>query len=178
MAGLVGEVVEIGAGSGLNFVHYPAGVTGVVAVEPEPYLRARAERAVASAPVPVRVVAGTADRIPAGAESFDAAVLSLVYCSVPDVAAALSELARVLKPGGVVAYYEHVRSESPRYAVLQDAADRVWPHMAGGCHPNRDTPAALENAGFEIQQQRRFRFQPCLLTWPVAPFVIGRARRP
>lgn len=178
LAGLSGTVVEVGAGSGLNFGHYPPEVTKVVAVEPEPYLRAKAEKVATGAPVPVTVVAGTAQQIPAADEVFDAAVLSLVFCSVPDVPAALTELRRVLKPGGVVAYYEHVRSETPLYSRLQDAADVVWPHIGGGCHPNRDTPRALQRGGFVIEQQRRFHFQPCVLVWPVAPVVIGRARRP
>ena len=84
LAGAVGRVIEVGAGTGLNFSHYPATVTEVVAVEPESYLRVRAERAATEAPVPVRVVDGTADALPAEDASCDVGVASLVLCSVPD----------------------------------------------------------------------------------------------
>ena len=95
LAGLTGRVVEIGAGSGTNFAHYPDTVTGVVAVEPEPYLRTWAEAAAERAPVPVSVVDGTADALPLTPASVDAGVVSLVLCSVPDQAAALKETAAI-----------------------------------------------------------------------------------
>src|SRR4051812_30752916 len=98
LAGLSGRVLELGAGNGLNFAHYPPEVTEVVAVEPEPTLRTAAEEAARDAPVPVRVVDGLADRLPVGDGEFDAAVASLVLCSVPDQADALVELRRVIRP--------------------------------------------------------------------------------
>ena len=107
-AGLTGRVVEVGAGNGLNFGHYPATVTEVVAVEPEPYLRERAEEAARAAPVDVTVVVGLADALPAEDGAFDAAVASLVLCSVPDQAGALAELRRVVRPDGELRFYEHV----------------------------------------------------------------------
>src|ERR1700754_3670254 len=103
LAGLSGRVLEVGAGTGLNFPHYPASVGEVVAVEPEPYLCARAEAAAGTAPVPVRVTGGTAAELPAAGGEFDAVVISGLLCSVRDVAAALTEFARVLRPGGPVA---------------------------------------------------------------------------
>src|SRR5690606_4094190 len=109
LAGLSGRVIEVGAGTGANFAHYPATVTEVVAVDPEPYLRSRAVREAARAPVRVTVVDGTAERLPAGDRSFQAGVVSLVLCSVPDEERALSELARVLVPGGELRFFEHVR---------------------------------------------------------------------
>jgi ubiquinone/menaquinone biosynthesis C-methylase UbiE len=98
LAGLTGRVIEVGAGNGMNFAHYPPEVTRVVAVEPEPRLRDLAEAAAAKAPVAVEVVDGAAGRLPADDGSFDAAVASLVLCSVPDVPAALAEIQRVLRP--------------------------------------------------------------------------------
>src|SRR5919201_6608396 len=95
LAGLSGRVIEIGAGNGLNFTHYPREVEEVMAVEPEPYLRARAREAAADAPVKVTVVDGTADRLPAQDGEFDAAVTSLVLCTVPNPARALAEVRRV-----------------------------------------------------------------------------------
>src|SRR6516162_2350089 len=94
LAGLSGRVMEVGAGNGLNFPHYPATVRQVVAVEPEPYLRARAVEAAAAAPVPVRVADGTAAELPAADGEFDAVVVSGLLCSVADVPAALAEFSR------------------------------------------------------------------------------------
>ena len=110
LAGLGGRVIEVGAGNGLNFSHYPGTVAEVVAVEPEDYLRAKAERVAEDAPVAIRVVDGLADDLPAEDASFDAAVASLVLCSVPDQAAALAELRRVLRPGAELRFYELVLS--------------------------------------------------------------------
>jgi len=178
LAGLSGGVIEVGAGNGLNFKSYPAEVTHVLAVEPEPYLRERAREAAAGAPVPIEVVDGVADRLPASGASFDVGVASLVLCSVPDQGAAIAELFRVIRPGGELRFYEHVRGDGERLARFQDAATFVWPTFAGGCHPNRDTAAAIAAAGFSIESCRRFPFRPCFFCAPVAPRILGGARRP
>jgi ubiquinone/menaquinone biosynthesis C-methylase UbiE len=175
---LQGRVIEIGAGNGHCFSHYPASVTEVVAVEPEPFLRARAAGAAAMSTVPVTVVAGTAEALPADDASFDVAVFSLVLCSVPDQGAALEEAERVLRPGGQLRFYEHIVAEEPRLAKLQRSVDIVWPRLAGGCHTSRDTPRAIRDAGFRVEEERRFQFSPCLLTKPIAPHVIGLAVKP
>jgi SAM-dependent methyltransferase len=179
LAGLTGRVIEVGAGNGLNFAHYPTTVAGVVAVEPEPYLRTRAQAEAARAPVPVRVVAGVADALPGEDASFDAAVASLVLCSVPDQARALAELRRVIRPGGELRFYEHVVAERhPKRALLQllDGSG-LWPKLAAGCHPARDTAAAIAAAGFAIEQCERFDFRGARLE-PTIPHILGRARRP
>ncbi len=177
LAGLSGRVVEVGAGNGLNFPHYPPQVEEVLAVEPEPYLRERAREAAAGAAVSVRVVDGLAERLPLEDGSVDAGVFSLVLCSVPSQAAALAELRRVLRPGGELRFYEHVRGEGAAFARFQRAADVVWPHVAGGCHTHRDTPRAIEGAGFAIETCRRFSFRPWPVLAPIKPHVLGRARR-
>ncbi len=177
LAGLEGRVIEVGAGTGLNFAHYPASVAEVAAVEPEPYLRARSTEAASRAPVAVRVVPGVAAALPFADGAFDAAVASLVLCSVPDQGAALDELRRVLRPGGELRFYEHVRAEAPSLARLQRALDLGWPHLAGGCHTARDTVSAIERAGFTVVACRRFRFRPGVLSTPVSPHAIGRAIR-
>lgn len=178
VAGISGRVIEIGAGNGINFANYPPAVTEVVAVEPEAYLRDKAAQAAAGAPVPVQVVDGLADALPVPDASFDAAVFSLVLCSVPDQAGALREAARVLKPGGELRFYEHVLSQEPKVARRQNRIERVWGWCGGGCHPNRDTPAAIEAAGFDIASCRRFAFKPGPMMTVVEPHVIGTARRP
>jgi ubiquinone/menaquinone biosynthesis C-methylase UbiE len=178
LAGLSGRVIELGAGSGSNFAHYPATVDEVVAVEPEPYLREHARAAAAEASVPIEVVEGVADALPAEDASFDAAVACLVLCTVPDQPRALAELRRVLRPGGELRFYEHVRSDRSAVAFSQRAVDRTfWPRAFGGCHTHRDTPAAIATAGFEIEDQRVMWVNPGKVAFPVATHTIGRARR-
>lgn len=177
LAGLHGQVVEVGAGSGANFTHYPTSVSAVLAVEPEHYLRERARRAAARASVAVSVEDGGADRLPGGAGSFDAGVVALVLCTVPDQQRALAELHRVIRPGGELRFYEHVVSESAWEARFQRLADGTfWPRLAGGCHLARDTAAAIEQAGFQIETLERFRFSPAAFL-PADPHVLGVARR-
>jgi len=177
--GLHGTVLELGAGNGLNFPHYPRTVTEVVAVEPEPTLRDAAVVAAAGAPVRVRVIAGVAERLPLDDGSVDAAVASLVLCSVPDQDVALRELLRVLRPGGELRFYEHVIAESGPRRLLLQALDHsgVWPRVAGGCHPARDTGAAIERAGFRIERSERLMFSTSALE-PRIPYLLGVARAP
>jgi SAM-dependent methyltransferase len=128
--------------------------------------------------VPVRVADGLADALPVRDASFDAGVASLVLCSVPDQASALAELRRVIRRGGELRFYEHVLSQDPGHARGQNRIDRLWPRFSGGCHPNRDTPAAIEAAGFEIERCERFTFRPFVLLKAIEPHVIGAARNP
>ncbi len=176
LAGLRGRVVEIGAGNGRNFGFYPAGVSEVVAVEPEPYLRALAQQAATRAPVTVTVVDAVAGALPLEDASCDAAVACLVLCSVPDQAAALAELRRVLRPGGELRFYEHVHAERGPLRAVLSFADRstLWPRLAGGCHAARDTLAAIEATGFCVEDVRRFRFSPGP-PLPAVPHILGRA---
>lgn len=178
LSGLRGRVIEIGAGNGHNFRHYPNTVTEVVAVEPERFLRSRAEEAAVAADVPITIHAGTADALPAETASCAAAVFSLVLCSVPDQAAALQEAMRVVRPGGEIRLFEHVVAQTRPMTTMQRGIDLVWPLLGGGCHTSRDTPTAVTDAGFEIEQLRRFMFAPCLLTKPAEPHIIAVARRP
>jgi len=179
LAGLSGRVLEVGAGSGVNFAHYPPEVNEVIAVEPEPYLRALARDAARSATVRVSVIDGAAEHLPVEDESCDAAVAALVLCSVADQRRALGELRRVLRPGGELRFYEHVRSHKTGIARSQEAVDRLfWPRAFGNCHTARDTPAAIERAGFVIERQERLWAPPCPLAVPVGPHALGVARRP
>jgi ubiquinone/menaquinone biosynthesis C-methylase UbiE len=176
LAGLSGRVLEIGPGNGLNFPHYPPSVREVVAVEPEPYLRSHAVEAAAAAPVPIQVADGTADALPVADGSFDAVVVSGLLCSVADVPAALAEFHRVLRPGGELRFYEHVRSRDLLFAGYQQAAGLVWPRLMGGCHPQRQTQAAIDQV-FTIETCRGFRFPADAYLWPVAPRILGIARK-
>jgi ubiquinone/menaquinone biosynthesis C-methylase UbiE len=156
LAGLRGRILEVGAGNGLNFPYYPATVTEVLAIEPEPYLRRLALAAARQAPVAIRVVDGTAEALPAPDSAFDAVVASLVLCSVAEPDRALAEARRVLRPGGRLRFYEHVRATDPRLAGWQDRLERPWQWLVGGCHPNRDTVAAITAAGLRLVQLDRF----------------------
>ncbi|MBX6384908.1 MAG: methyltransferase domain-containing protein [Microbispora sp.] len=176
VAGLSGRVIEVGAGNGLNFAHYPPSVTGVLAVEPEPRLRSAARRAARDARVPIEVVGGLADRLPAGDGEFGAAVVSFVLCSLPDPAAGLREIRRVLAPSGRLRFLEHVRAGSAGWAAAQDVLDAtVWPHLTGGCHTGRDSVAAVEAAGFAVGPLERFVFAGRLRS-PISFCVRGEAR--
>lgn len=179
LAGLTGHVIEPGAGNGLNFAHYPPRVTRVLAVEPDPHLRRLAHAHAERAPVPVEVVDGLADRLPAGDGAFDAAVVSLMLCSVPDQDAALAELRRVVRGGGRLRFLEHVRSTGPGLARVQRLADAtVWPLFAGGCHTGRDTVTAIQRGGFRVETAERFTFPETRLPLPASPHVLGAATRP
>ena len=177
VSGLTGSVLEIGCGNGRNFAHYPGTVTRVTAVEPNDYLRALAEQAAATAPVPIDVVDGTAEHIPAPDESFDAAVACLMLCSVADQAIALAEVRRVLRPGGTLRFLEHVRAETPGLARVQRVLEAtLWPRFSGGCHPARDTEASIR-AAFTVGEVTRFDFPPTRIRQPASPHISGSATR-
>lgn len=178
LAGLHGRVVELGSGNGANFAHYPSQVSEVVAVEPEAGLRRQAEWAAGQSAIAIRVVSGEADTLDLPADSFDAAVASLVLCSVPDPARSLTALYRLLRPGGQLRFYEHVRSSHPVARRLQDAIDRPWSAIAGGCHCNRPTLDAITTAGFTVDRNDSFSFRPARLPTPTAPMILGQAHRP
>lgn len=176
LAGLTGRVLEVGAGHGLNFAHYPSEVSEVVAVEPEPYLRGRAEQAVRQAAVPITLVDAAAEALPFDADTFDVAVVSQVLCSVADQGEVLAALRRVLRPEGQLRFYEHVAAETPGLSRVQRVVDLIWPHVAGGCHTHRETTAAISDAGFVIESCHRFPFRPCLAALPITPHALGSAR--
>ena len=177
LTGLQGSVLEVGSGDGRSFEHYPPGVERVLAVAPDGVARAAAAERARDAAVPIEVVAGTAENLPAADGEFDTAVLMGVLCSVPDPAAALHELRRILKPGGELRFWEHVRSRSAVFRALQRAIDKLfWTRALGGCETTRDTARALAAAGFEIVTLERGFHSSSLLTITSAPYILGAAR--
>jgi SAM-dependent methyltransferase len=173
IGGATGRVLELGSGNGLNFEHYRA-PTMVIALEPEPTMMELAAGRASEAPVPVSLLRGVGERLPFASGAFDTVVCSLVLCSVRAPDRVLGEIARVLRPGGALRFLEHVRSERRWGALIQDAVAVPWAYFAGGCHPNRNTPAALRRAGFDVEL-RRFPFGP---PTPCRPHVLGVARLP
>jgi SAM-dependent methyltransferase len=175
--GLSGRVLEVGAGTGSNFALYPGTVTEVVAIEPEPRLRDLAQQAASVAPVPISVLASTVEALDVG-ESFDAAVCSLVLCSVDQPGDVLRQLHSLLRPGGELRYFEHVASRGAR-GTLQRAVDATfWPRLFGNCHTHRETEQIIIAAGFEPQTSRRGWQFPAWAPVPVSEFALGRAHRP
>ena len=172
-SGATGRVLELGAGNGLNFEHY-RDASLVVALEPQPAMLQNAAPRAAAAPVRVLMARGAGESLPFAEGSFDTAVVSLVMCSVSEPRRVAEELRRVLRPGGEIRLFEPVRARNPRSARWQDRFARPWSWFAGGCHPNRDTPRTLEEAGFTVDV-RRFPIGP----WtPAQPHVVGTATRP
>jgi ubiquinone/menaquinone biosynthesis C-methylase UbiE len=149
-----GAVLEIGGGTGANISHY-RDVDRVIVAEPDPFMRKRLGQKLEDTRVPVEVSAAGAETLPFPDGSFDTVVSTLVLCSVPDQASALDEVRRVLRPGGRLLFIEHVRAAGSM-ARWQDRIEPLWRRLLGGCHPNRDTVAAIEEAGFEIETFERF----------------------
>jgi SAM-dependent methyltransferase len=170
-------VLELGCGDGRSFEHYPTAVEHVLAVEPDPTARAAAAERARDAAVRIDVVEGDAESLPAEDGSFDAGVAVWVLCSVGDPALALCELRRVLRSGGELRFYEHVRSEHAVFRVLQRTVDELfWTRSLGGCRTTRDTVAAIRAAGFHIVELDRGFHSSSLLTITSAPYVLGTAR--
>jgi SAM-dependent methyltransferase len=178
LAGASGAVIEVGAGNGLNFPFYPPEVDRVLAVEPEAYFREKAREATKQVEIPIEVIDGLAGELPVADAEFDVGVFCLVLCSVPDQAAALEDMFRVIKPGGELRFYEHVEAEKPRVRKLQGAIEPIWKRAAGGCHLTRDTASAIAAAGFDMTDWQKVEFKPDVLATPVALHILGRARRP
>ena len=176
LAAAQGRTVDIGAGTGINVELYPEGVTELVLAEPDEHMLNRLRPKVATWRRNVDVVQAPADRLPFDDDSFDTAVFTLVLCTVPDPAAALSEAARVLKPGGKLLFVEHVRSPEPGLARWQDRLERPWRFLGDGCHCNRDTVATIEASPFEVERVERGELPkaPPL----VRPLVQGSAVAP
>ena len=170
-----GEVLEIGAGTGRNLPMYCT-ATRVVALEPGPGMRARANHAAQAAHVAVEVIDDRAEDLPFPDATVDTVVASLVLCTVPDPAQTLAEASRVLRPGGTLRFYQHVRADDPQLARWQDRLERPWGWLAGGCHSNRDVVAAITAAGFRMLELDRFDFQ--IMPPLVRPHVLGVAQRP
>ena len=172
VGGLSGDVVELGAGTGLNLVHYPADAH-VLASDRDPVMLARAiERGRDAAAEVTLFVADAQGRIPLKDDSTDLVVSGLVMCSIPKPEVALEEVARILRPGGTFRFMEHVRAADGTFrGRFQDAINPVWRRISGGCNCNRRTVETVEGAGFEIRAHQPFKLGPS----HVAPHVLVEA---
>ncbi|SDH67665.1 class I SAM-dependent methyltransferase [Pseudomonas panipatensis] len=151
-----GRVLEIGIGTGLNLGFYdPAKVSTIVGVDPAAQMQALARERAARIAIPLEMVALELGQIRAEAASFDSIVCTFTLCTIPDVAAALKEMRRVLKAGGELFFCEHGRAPDASVRAWQERLTPIWKPLAGGCHLNRDIPALIEAAGFHIRDMRQ-----------------------
>jgi len=174
-----GRVLELGVGTGVSLVHYPAAVTELVAIDPDHGMLTRAgervqelERRPGGIQFMVRLHRADAEALPYADDSFDTIVAALTMCTIPDPARAAAEMRRVLRPSGRLLVLEHVRAhDGGALAWWQDRLDPLWTRLAGGCHLNRDTASTLDRAGFDTDPLHRYhddRFFP-----PASPRLRG-----
>lgn len=152
-----GCVLEIGIGSGRNLPFYdPEKVSKVIGIDPDPTMLKLGRGRFQSARVEIDVIQGSADSLPIEDRSIDTALITYTLCSLPNPAAALAEIRRVLRPGGKILFCEHGRSQSERTAEWQDRLNPVWCKLAAGCNINRDAARLLRDAGFKIAELEQF----------------------
>jgi ubiquinone/menaquinone biosynthesis C-methylase UbiE len=168
-----GRVLEIGAGTGLNLDHYPAAVDELVLAEPVAPMAARLERRAEATDLRATVVRAAAEQLPFEDGSFDTVVSTLVLCTVEDPESALTEIARVLRPGGTFLFIEHVEAEGPRLARRQHRWHRPWRAFASGCNTNRRTLELVSGGPLSVGRVERASWEgmPAI----VSPLVVGRA---
>lgn len=172
--GLSGRIVEVGFGSGLNAPVYPTEVTEVMAVEPSALARERSTRHTAGSTARIEFVGLDGARLPLEDASCDGALSTFTLCTIPDVTAALSELHRVVRPGGRFHFLEHGRAPDESVRVWQRRLEPIQRRVAGGCHLTRDAEALVGDAGFEIvEMEHRYVAGPK----PFAYFTLGKAVR-
>jgi ubiquinone/menaquinone biosynthesis C-methylase UbiE len=172
-----GRTLELGAGTGANAVHYSDSVSELVLSEPDPHMARRMREKLAASPPtpPYSVVEAGAQELPFEDDSFDTVVSTLVLCTVEDPEATLAEVARVLRPGGSLLFFEHVRATEPSLARWQDRLHGPWFAFGHGCHCNRDTLAAIERSPLEVERVVRDRSPSPAI---VSPTIEGRAVLP
>src|SRR5580693_5762990 len=167
LAGLTGDVLEIGAGTGTNLPCYGPAITSLTLTEPQPPMLRRLERTVREHRPSATVLRAPAEDLPFDDHTFDVAVSTLVLCGVDDQPRALRELRRVLRPGGQFLFLEHLRSDDPRLARLQDRMN--WLNrLVVCCDCNRPTLNSIEEAGFTVTHLEHTAL-------PKAPKFVGPA---
>lgn len=176
LAGARGRVLELGSGTGLNLDLYPDSIEDLAMTEPDPHMVKQLRKRVAESSRNVEVIEAPAERLPFADDSFDTVALTLVLCTVPNPAAALQEIKRVLKPDGQFLFLEHVRSPDPSLAKWQDRLEKPWRFLGDGCHCNRDTVATISAAGFQLGEVERPEFPKVVPI--VKPMAKGSARVP
>jgi ubiquinone/menaquinone biosynthesis C-methylase UbiE len=147
-----GRTIDLGAGTGANLELYPGAVGELVLAEPDPHMAKQLREKLARSSRSAELIEAPAERLPFEDSSFDTAIFTLVLCTVPNPNAALTETARILKPGGKLLFLEHVRSQNADLARWQDHLEKPWRFIGDGCHCNRDTVANIEAAQFAVER--------------------------
>ncbi|MEN8233383.1 MAG: class I SAM-dependent methyltransferase [Actinomycetota bacterium] len=150
MDGVTGRIVEIAAGTGLNVPFYPETADEIHAVEPDRHMVDRLVRKAPGSPVPLFLYRGDAHHLPFTDEIFDGAIVAFSLCTIPDPTRALDEVHRVVRPGGILRFLEHVRSPKPRTARWQDRINPLWGKVSGGCRLNQPTVEILEATHWDV----------------------------
>jgi ubiquinone/menaquinone biosynthesis C-methylase UbiE len=169
VGGARGRVLEVGAGTGVSFPFYNDHADGIIATEPDPFMLERARPRAQDAGRPIELRQASAEELPFEDGAFDTVVSVLVMCSVEEPLRALSEVRRVLKPSGELRMYEHVRYDHAFGAFWQDLATPFWRWFTAGCHPNRDIPRLVREAGFEFERLELTKPLP-----PIPPMIFAR----
>ncbi|TVP64084.1 MAG: class I SAM-dependent methyltransferase [Nitriliruptor sp.] len=173
LADLSGEVLDVGAGTGANLAHLPNTVRRVIAVESDPAMTRRLQRRAVDHPADIEVVGAAAEALPLPDHCVDVVVTTLVLCTVQDPQAAVSELRRVLRPGGQLVVIEHVVDPAPRRARRQERLTPAWRVVARGCHLDRDTLTTLARGGFDVSGVGSWELSR---HGPTVPAISGIAR--
>jgi ubiquinone/menaquinone biosynthesis C-methylase UbiE len=172
LAGATGEVLEIGGGTGANLLLYGAEVDSLTVTEPEPPMLRRLERKVREQAPHTSTLHARAEALPFADDSFDTVVSTLVLCGVDDQPQAVRELRRVLRPGGRFLFIEHVRSDEPKVARMQDRMNG-FNRFVARCDCNRATLATIEAEGFEVAELERTELPKAPPF--VRPLIVGTA---
>jgi len=175
---LRGRLLIVGLGPAEDLHHLPSTVTEVVAVEPSSSMRSVAAGAIARSEkrgLPIELLDAVGESLPLPDDSVDSVLLAYVMCTVDEPATVMREVARVLRPGGVVGVLEHVAADEGTWMRrIQRLAAPWWPVLGGGCHCDRDTREVMDRAGFDTSAIRK---QTLVQVPPVAPALIGTASR-
>ena len=158
-AGLSGDVVEVGFGTGLNVPYYPTQVRKVFAIEPSRVCMQLAEKRIALLSIPVEIAGLTGEHLELPSESFDNVLSTWTLCTMPNLGAALKEIHRVLKPGGTFHFVEHGHAPDAATQRWQRRIEPLNRKLAGGCHLTRRVPEYLDNAGFRIEHLETYYFE-------------------
>lgn len=156
LTGVRGKVFEIGFGTGLNMPYYPAEVEELTTVDPNPGANKRAERRIAESPIQVKQLVLGGESLPMDDASFDHVVCTWTLCSIPEAEKALSEVKRVLRPGGTFHFVEHGLADNPKTQRWQKRLNPIWKVIGDGCHLDRNPRELIQDSGLTLAECRNY----------------------